>query len=107
MSALRWLGVLTAIAWAAGASAQESGDPAAGLSFARSICAECHAVERGERTSPNPLSPSFEEIAAVPGMTGTALAVVLSNPHREMPDLILERDELSDVVAYILTLKPI
>ena len=101
-----WLALLGAMHSASGAAAQEAGDPAAGLEFARSVCAECHAVESGERISPNPLSPAFVEIASVPGMTTTALVVVLSNPHREMPDLILGRDELRDVAAYILTLKP-
>ena len=102
-----WSGIaaLAAISWVSGAAAQESGDPATGYEFARAVCAECHAVEAGERTSPNPLSPTFETIAAVPGMTATALYVVLSNPHREMPDLILKPDELHDVVAYILSLK--
>lgn len=54
--------------------------------------------------SPNALAPSFTKIANVPGMTTTALVVVLSNPHRNMPDIVLERDELRDVAAYILTL---
>ena len=101
-----WLGLLTAMVWDSGAAAQESGDLAAGLEFARSVCAECHAVEENVRTSPNPLAPAFEEIASVPGMTTAALIVVLSNPHREMPDLIIDRDELRDVAAYILSLKP-
>ena len=39
-------------------------------------------------------------------MTATALSVILRNPHREMPDLILKSPELADVISYILTLKP-
>ena len=98
---MAWLAATSLVSVAA---AQESGNPEAGLRFARSICAECHAVE-GDRDSPNPLSPTFVEIANVPGMTTAAIVVLLSNPHRNMPDLILERGELRDVAAYILTLK--
>ena len=103
-----WSGMaaLATVSLLSSAAAQESGDPTAGREFAKAVCAECHAVEAGELFSPNPLSPTFDQIAAVPGMTATALYVVLSNPHREMPDFILKPDELHDVTAYILTLKP-
>jgi mono/diheme cytochrome c family protein len=103
---MRGLLILAASAfWLTDAAAQEAGDPEAGHTFARSICAACHAVEPGELASPNLLAPTFTTIANVPGMTMMALTVVLSNPHREMPDLVLARDELRDVAAYILTLK--
>jgi mono/diheme cytochrome c family protein len=88
------------------AGAQEIGDPAAGRAFAREICAVCHAVEADGTRSPHPSAPTFNRIAAEPGMTATALSVILRNPHREMPDLILAPPELADVISYILTLKP-
>ena len=88
-----------------GASAQEMRDAAAGHEFARDVCAECHAVEADAVLSPHSSAPTFARIAAEPGMTATALSVILRNPHREMPDLILAPPELANVIAYILTLK--
>ena len=86
-----------------GARAQDLGNADRGHAFAK-LCASCHAVEAD--ASPNPSAPSFARIAAEPGMTGMALMVILTNPHRQMPNLILKRDDLHDVAAYILTLTP-
>ena len=104
MRAAVWASIL-AIAGGSAASAQDVGDPDAGHSFAQSLCAKCHAVEAGDSVSPNSAAPTFDRIANFPGMTATALFVVLSNPHRQMPDFIIERDRMRDVVAYLLTLK--
>ena len=86
------------------ANAQEAGDPRAGLASAREVCASCHAVQAGETRSPNAKAPSFEAIARTPGMTGTALTVALRSSHETMPNLMLEREELENVIAYILSL---
>ena len=88
------------------AHAQNVGNPQAGLAFARAICAECHAVEVKQLGSPRPAAPSFQRIASVPGMTETALYVSLQTSHRTMPNLQFEPDEIRNVVAYILSLKP-
>jgi mono/diheme cytochrome c family protein len=85
-------------------AAQEDGDPQRGRVLAREVCAECHAVEPG-RPSPNPNAPTFEAIASVRGMSIRALTVALLTPHRTMPNLVLEADELRNVATYILTLK--
>lgn len=87
------------------ALAQDVGDAAAGHDYAREVCAQCHAIEAPFDESPHPDAPTFETIANVPGMTATALFVVLRTPHRQMPDLIIPSDEMHDVAAYILTLK--
>ena len=86
-----------------GALAQEFGDAEAGRALAREVCATCHAVEDGDGAYP--AAPAFRAIAEVPGMTSTAITVILRTPHREMPDLILTPEEIRDVGAYILTLK--
>ncbi len=86
------------------AQAQE-GDPAAGLAYAREICAQCHAIDKDSTVSPNPKSPTFSRIANTPGMTGAALLVFFQTPHRAMPDLIVPAQEKAGLVAYILSLK--
>ena len=87
------------------ASAQESGDPRLGLEVAMEACASCHAILRVEDRSRNPNAPPFAEVANVPGMTATALQVALQSPHKTMPNLMLEPDELRNLIAYFLTLK--
>jgi mono/diheme cytochrome c family protein len=85
--------------------AQQNGQAEAGFNLAQDVCAECHAVEKGAIRSPNAAAPRFEVIASSPGMTATALAAALRTSHRTMPNLMLDGDELSDVIAYILSLK--
>lgn len=77
----------------------------AGLTLARQLCSECHAVERATARSPNPASPPFETIANVPGMTGMALSTALQSPHRSMPNVMLDSNQLGSIVAYILSLR--
>jgi cytochrome c len=95
------LGVLTALSLA---HAQE-GDIRKGLAAARDLCASCHAIQRGARTSPNSKAPTFDTIAAVPGMTALALGVALRTSHNEMPNIILDREQREDLIAYILSLQ--
>ncbi len=75
------------------------------MAYARSVCSECHAIRSGDYLSPNPKAPPFPKIADTPGMTGTALFVILQTPHRDMPDFIIPAKDKADVVAYILSLQ--
>jgi mono/diheme cytochrome c family protein len=85
--------------------AQESGEPGRGLSVARSNCATCHAVARGENASPNPIAPPFQRVANVPGMTAMALNHLMHSSHKTMPLIVLPPDEQWHLVAYILSLR--
>jgi mono/diheme cytochrome c family protein len=99
LATLLWTGAaLTA------AHAQE-GDSREGLAVAQHLCASCHAIHRGAAASPNSKAPTFEVIAAVPGMTALALGVALRTSHREMPNIILDADQRANVIAYILSLR--
>lgn len=89
------------------ARAQEVGDIEAGHAYAKKICAECHAVERGEMESPYPELPSFQTVADQPGITERALAVWLTNPHPNMPNFILPQADRDNVIAYIVSLKSV
>jgi mono/diheme cytochrome c family protein len=84
--------------------AQEVGNPNQGLRIARTLCAECHLVENMVDQSPNRDAPPFEKIAKTPGMSSTALAVALRTSHETMPNVIIKGSDLSDVIAYILSL---
>jgi len=93
-----WL--LAGHAWA-----QDVGQPAMGRVLAQQVCSECHAIEKAQARSPNAAAPRFEAIANIPGMTATALSAALQTPHRTMPNVMLDANELSNIVAYILNLR--
>jgi mono/diheme cytochrome c family protein len=85
--------------------AQDADDIGHGREIARTICAACHVVAKGQLVSPNSEAPPFPMLAATPGMTTIALTAALLTSHRQMPNIILEPDERRDVIAYILSLK--
>lgn len=81
------------------------GDPVRGRAYAQSACASCHAIEPDDDWSPVLGARSFESIANTPGMTARALNVWLHTSHDEMPDLIIEPDQIDDLAAYMETLE--
>ncbi|MES1179977.1 MAG: cytochrome C, partial [Hyphomicrobium sp.] len=101
MRTLPTLAAAVLLALPAIAEAQEVGDIEAGHAYAKKICAECHAVERGEKESPYLDLPSFQTVADSPGITERALAVWLTNPHPNMPNFILPPTDRDNVIAYI------
>ena len=84
----------------------QNGDVAAGHAFAREACNACHMVEANQQ-KPRliVIGPAFRDIANTRGMTPTALRVFLTTSHPKMPNLILTPEEISDVTAYILSLR--
>jgi len=87
------------------AVSQESGDARAGYAFARQVCSECHAVQKGQLTSPHSRAPSFTTVANTPGMSEMTLRVWFQSPHPSMPNLDLTEQKGDDLIAYILSLK--
>jgi mono/diheme cytochrome c family protein len=104
MKRVVWIAAL--IALAGPGQAQEAGQPEAGRVLALQICADCHAVVRGQARSPRDGAPTFEAIAGVPRMTVAALTVALRTSHRTMPNIMLEPAELDNIIAYIMSLRP-
>jgi mono/diheme cytochrome c family protein len=85
--------------------AQHAGDASRGHDFAARACAQCHAIEKSEALSPDQQAPAFALIARAPGTTGMSLNAFLQTPHANMPNLVLSHDEITDAVAYILSLQ--
>ena len=81
------------------------GAPQDGRVWAQEVCAECHAIGKGQARSPNARSPAFTELATTPGMTPVALIVALTMPHAGMPMFMLTADQREDIIAYILSLR--
>ena len=84
---------------------QEMGDAKRGEELAKTVCAECHAVERDQAGSRNRNAPRFQTLATTPGMTPMAFMVALRTSHREMPNFALKNQEIDDLIAYFSTLK--
>jgi len=85
--------------------AQDAADIGHGREIARTICAACHIVSKGQIALPGSEAPPFPALAATPGMTTIALTAALLTSHRRMPNIVLQPDERRDVIAYILSLK--
>ena len=94
------LAVLSATVWA-----QELGSPVRGQRVAETICSECHAVQKGATRSANANAPTFQTLAKTPGMTAMAFRIWLRSSHKEMPNIMLETEQVDDVIAYIQSLK--
>lgn len=92
---------LFALFLSASAQAQNAGT---GAKLVKSECAACHAI--GEETkSPEPKAPRFADVAALPSTTELSLKVFLRSSHKNMPNIMLEPDEIDAAAAYILDLK--
>jgi mono/diheme cytochrome c family protein len=96
--------VICSAALISSAAAEQVGNAAEGASYAKQVCAQCHAIDR-TGASPEAKAPPFRDAANTPGMTGTALTVWLSTSHPTMPNIVLERHDMENVVAFILSLK--
>ena len=84
-------------------AAEDAGDPQTGFEYAKQVCSVCHGIS--EEKSPLPKATRFREVADRPGMTGTALAVWMQTSHPTMPNIIVEKNDMLNVIAYILSLK--
>lgn len=75
-----------------------------GRIYAQDRCASCHGVSPGA-ASRNSAAPTFEALANRPDMSRFALTVLLQQPHRDMPNLMVAREDVADLAAYLETLR--
>lgn len=104
----QWARIILFIAAALlAASAARAQDILNGKGIAQLWCSDCHLVDPQERKSGRNSVPTFLSIARMKSTTEAALAAFLSTPHGRggMPDLVLNRKEIQDVSAYILSLR--
>ena len=64
-------------------------------------CAPCHGAVDAPAGA-----PAFATIASMPSTTADGLNVFLQAPHATMPNLVLSPSDRSDLIAYILSLRP-
>jgi mono/diheme cytochrome c family protein len=80
-------------------------DPATGKALAERLCTNCHLIGTAEQNHANPDVPSFPEIANLPEQTAGAVEARIMLPKHPMPQIPLTKSELSDLAAYILSLR--
>lgn len=68
----------------AAAAADLPGDPGAGGTLARDVCAVCHVVALDQMVDPG-VGPSFLEVAAHPATTALSLRAFLQTPTPPCP----------------------
>lgn len=96
--------IFAAMTTAAGAQSM-IGDAEAGLNFARTNCATCHAIEppwSGREAEP---PRDFDAIARDPSTTETSLRVFFQTSHLQMPNFVFSPAQTDDLVAYLLSLR--
>jgi mono/diheme cytochrome c family protein len=103
----RWARVILFIAALLATGAARAQDILTGKGIAEVWCSDCHLVDPQQRKSGRNSAPTFLSIAQMKSTTEASLAAFLSTPHRRggMPDLVLNRNEIHDVSAYILSLR--
>jgi mono/diheme cytochrome c family protein len=77
---------------------------ATGEKLVKGECAACHAIG-DEARSPESKAPRFADVAAMPSTTELSLKVFLRSSHKNMPNIMLEPDEIDAAANYILGLK--
>jgi mono/diheme cytochrome c family protein len=83
-----------------------AGDSGDGRKIAEAECAKCHAIGK-EGASPLASAPPFRTFAQKWPVEDLqeAFAEGISVGHGPMPEFIFEPDEISDLIAYLLTLQ--
>jgi len=92
---------------AAPVSAQslEQLDIARGETLAQKLCVNCHQVAPDAEGAVLVDVPGFREVANRPFMTREKVESYVLSPHPAMPRVQFTRDELSDISAYIMSLR--
>lgn len=106
MRSLRIPAILALTALPAGAWAQDDAAAiAAGRDLGLKWCSECHLVARGQPKPPSDAVPSWYSVADDPATTAAGLHAFFATPHKQMPNIMLTRQETDEIIAYILSLK--
>ena len=100
-----WLAAMALAAFAIqAAGAQTVGSQVRGQERADRLCGDCHVVTPGREGSRS-LGPNLVEYVRDPAITEMALRSYLQTSHPVMPNVMLDRNDTDDIVAYLLAQK--
>jgi mono/diheme cytochrome c family protein len=80
------------------------GNAAAGRLYAVNMCTGCHSVVPAT-DGVGLFAPDFTKIARSPTTTRASLRAYLRSDHDLMPNFNMKRDEIENIVAYIMSLR--
>ena len=81
-------------------------DPEKGEALAKRVCAVCHIPQPGAaRLGGTADIPTFPEIARIEGQSAERIIGRIIMPTHPMPQIVLTRDQMTDIAAYIMSLK--
>lgn len=72
-----------------------------GKAIAERWCSDCHLVQQEQKTVTTDQAPPFAVIAKTPNFDAGRLALLLLQPHPNMPKLSLSRSDVADLAEYI------
>ncbi|WP_371199097.1 cytochrome c [Hyphomicrobium sp. 99] len=90
---------------AADAIKSKKPDPQNGRVIVRALCTNCHLIGEAPNSAVNADVPSFPAVANKPDQSAEHISNWLLNSHGPMPNVHLTKKELSDVAAYIMSLR--
>jgi len=101
------LSVVVMFSAAPPASAQslETLDIANGEALAQRLCVNCHQIKPDAAGTMLSDVTGFPEVANRPGMTAEKIEAYVLSPHPAMPTIQFSREELTDISAYIMSLR--
>ncbi len=73
--------------------------------MAETWCSNCHVIGPGRSGPASDAVPTLPSVAQRTSTTALSLRVFLQTPHANMPNYQLSREQIDDVVAYILSLR--
>ena len=102
--ALPTVSALLAVGLLAAGPVTNKPNPVRGKQLAERLCVNCHLVSSQQQRASADV-PSFREIANKPGQTAGGLVARIILPKHPMPQIPLEKSELTDLAAYIMSLR--
>jgi hypothetical protein len=76
-----------------------------GVSRLTTLCSTCHEVEPGSKETLTDV-PTFSSIVNRADQSSERLAgLIILSPHTEMPKVALTKNELRDIIGYIMSLR--
>jgi mono/diheme cytochrome c family protein len=80
--------------------AHAMGLPGEGEKIAQRWCAACHVISNNQASASADV-PTFDAIAEKYGQSFEAFEALLADPHPDMPQMVLTRQDIRNLLAYI------
>ncbi|HMN38849.1 MAG TPA: hypothetical protein PKD49_14210 [Hyphomicrobium sp.] len=96
--------MISALAMPLGAQQEAQGSAGAGHTYANAVCAQCHAIEAGQKSSPEVKAPPFSTMVRNAKLTPHGIDGWLVSSHKDMPDFSVPAEKRADLIAYIKSL---